>query len=97
MNHDGFGERFFVTHLKIDLSNLFLVVSINCRFAPAGLLRFRCTVSHKSRDPGFHSKYMEAGVMTFAAHCNLFLVRTTIRNVWDTFPFSGSSLAFHCS
>jgi len=27
------------------------------------------TVSHESRDPRFHTKYMEAGVMTFAAHC----------------------------
>jgi len=28
-----------------------------------------CTVAHKSHDPCFHKKYMEAGVMTFAAHC----------------------------
>jgi len=28
-----------------------------------------CTVVHKSQDPYFHKKYMEAGVMTFVAHC----------------------------
>ena len=27
------------------------------------------TVGHKSHDPCFLKKYMEAGVMTFVAHC----------------------------
>jgi len=27
------------------------------------------TVAHKSHDPCFHKKYMEAGVMTFVTHC----------------------------
>jgi len=26
-----------------------------------------CTVGHKSHDPCFHKKYMEAGVMTFVS------------------------------
>jgi len=30
----------------------------------------RSTVGHKSLDPCFHKKYMEAGVMTFVAYCN---------------------------
>ena len=28
-----------------------------------------CTVSHKSHDPCFYKKYIEAGVMNFVAHC----------------------------
>ena len=28
-------------------------------------------MAHKSHDPCFHKKYMEAGVMTFAAHCTV--------------------------
>jgi len=31
-----------------------------------------CTVAHKSHDPCFHKKYVEAGVMTFVAHCTEF-------------------------
>jgi len=27
-----------------------------------------CTVGHKSHDPCFHKKYIEAGFMTFVAH-----------------------------
>jgi len=32
-------------------------------------------MSHKSQDPCFHKKYMEAGVMTFKAHCTYCTVR----------------------
>jgi len=35
-----------------------------------GNAHFRyCAVGHKSHDPCFHKKYMEAGVRTFVAHC----------------------------
>jgi len=30
-----------------------------------------CTAGYKSYDPFFQKKYMEAGVMTFVAHCTL--------------------------
>ena len=33
-----------------------------------------CTVGHRSHDPSFHKKYMEAGVVTFVVHCTV---------VWD--------------
>jgi len=36
------------------------------------------TVGHKSHDPCFHKKYMEAGVMTFVAHCTVFRGRPHI-------------------
>ena len=42
---------------------------------PAGIPRrgapVRCNVGRKSRDPFSHKKCMEAGVMTFVAHCTL--------------------------
>ena len=40
------------------------------------LLLHKCIplmVGHKSHDPCFHKKYMVAGVMTFVAHCTLFM------------------------
>jgi len=33
------------------------------------LSMLKCTVGHKSHDPCLREKYMEAGVMTFVAHC----------------------------
>jgi len=37
------------------------------------------TVDHKSHDPCFHKKYLEAGVMTFVAHCTSYpIVNTSV-------------------
>ena len=39
----------------------------------------KCTVAHKSHDaPCFHKKYMEAGVMTFAAYCTIRSIESKI-------------------
>ena len=38
-----------------------------------------CTVGHKSHDPCFHKKYMEASVMTFVVHCTDVLHCVTVR------------------
>ena len=43
-----------------------------------------CTVGHKSHDPWFHKKYMEAGVMTFVAHCT--------QNIEETRAYVGDQL-----
>jgi len=37
-----------------------------------------CTVGHKSNDPCFHVILMEAGVMTFDAHCTSLRVSSNL-------------------
>jgi len=48
-------------------------------------IEFLCTVGHISHDPCFHKKYryMEAGVMTFEAHCTV-LFRRREELAYDT-------------
>jgi len=45
------------------------IININRHFEP--FLQPMRTVGHKSHDPCFHVFLMEAGVMTFVAHCTL--------------------------
>ena len=54
--------------------------------------RAKRTMGHKSHDPSFHEKYMESGVMTFAAHCtrvsgnsipvSVFDLKSTVSRRW---------------
>ena len=44
-----------------------------------------CTVAHKSHDPCFHKKYMEAGVMTFVTHCTWGAAANTMANLSNFF------------
>ena len=45
-----------------------------------------CIVAHKSHDPCFHTFLMDAGVMTFLAHCTL--SRKSFRVINENFKVS---------
>jgi len=71
------GNFFFTTRERKDWFPEFPVLPrvlthINCRKPRCAVhTSMYCTVGHISRDLCFHKKYMEAGVMTFAANCTL--------------------------
>jgi len=45
------------------------------------LSKITCTVGHRSRDPCFNKKYMEAGVMTFAANCTCYILHKKVLKI----------------
>jgi len=53
--------------LELRLSHLASSTIFTTRWTKG--LRRQGTVGHKSHDPCFHKKYMEAGVMTLVAYC----------------------------
>jgi len=63
-----------------------------------------CTVGHKSHDTCFHVFLMEAGVMTFVAHCTVLynslmpfqiILRWYVEKRWSLFSENSAKIAFH--